>query len=498
MGRNDAVRAGDGLFGIGVFPHKMLCVKRPAAFVLATAVLMTGCALNRSGQPGADRSSPVSEAAVRSHMAFLASDAMNGRGSGTRDEWIAASYLGAQMQQWGLEPLGDSGGFVQQIEIVRPETARPPTLSVGGTTYTHGQQMRVLALAGSHAAGPLQKYAAGTPVNAGAALLMPSGSPASTGKVAGPIPAAATAGAAIVLTLENPGAPRPPAGARIPSPPPRILGVQAQPTSPARPTVVALDADTYAAVSGFGEGTTISIDAELKDGPRTHTWNAVGRLTGSDPAAAGEVILLSAHLDHVGARTPPGAAAGADTIYNGADDDASGTVAVLELARALAAGPRPKRTIVFAFFGSEEAGGFGSRFFADSPVVPLAQIVANLQFEMIGRPDGKVPPHTLWLTGYERSTLGPALAKQGAKLVQDPHPEQSFFTRSDNIQFARRGVIAHTVSSFGLHKQYHQPSDEIGLIDFAHMTDAIRSMVEPVRWLANSGFKPDWLPGMKP
>ena len=119
---------------------------------------------------------------------------------------------------------------------------------------------------------------------------------------------------------------------------------------------------------------------------------------------------------------------------------------MLELARAIALGPRPKRTIVFAFFGSEEAGGFGSRYFADRPVVPLSQIVANLQFEMIGRPDDKVPPHTLWLTGYERSTLGPALAKQGAKLVQDPHPEQSFFTRSDNIQFARRGVDrAHRV-----------------------------------------------------
>ncbi len=202
------------------------------------------------------------------------------------------------------------------------------------------------------------------------------------------------------------------------------------------------------------------------------------------------IILVRAHH-----RTLPRAA---DTIYNGADDDASGTVAVLELARALALGPRPKRTIVIAFFGSEESGGFGSRYFADRPVVPLTQVVANLQFEMIGRPDDKVPPHTLWLTGYERSTLGPELAKQGAKLVQDPHPEQSFFTRSDNIQFARRGVIAHTVSSYGLHKEYHQPSDELKTIDFAHMTDAIQSMLKPILWLANSTYKPDWLPGMKP
>ena len=200
----------------------------------------------------------------------------------------------------------------------------------------------------------------------------------------------------------------------------------------------------------------------MKPGARTQTWNAVGRLTGSDPASAAEVILLSAHLDHLGTRSAPNAAPGADTIFNGADDDASGTVAVLELAEALAAGPRPKRTIVFALFGSEEAGGLRVAYFARSSARCRSQVVvANLQFEMIGRPDDKVPPHTLWLTGYERSTLGPALAKQGAKLVQDPHPEQSFFTRSDNIQFARRGVVAQTVSSFGLHKEYHQPSDEV-------------------------------------
>jgi len=444
--------------------------------------------------------SPISEASIRSHMQFLASDALNGRGSGTRDEWIAASYLGAQLQLWGLEPLGGSG-FVQEIEIERPETAAPPSLLVDGRKYMHGQEMRVQFLSGSRVSGPLQKYVAGAPVKAGAVLLMPPAAPtAASGATGKPTPAPpappVTAGSSIVLTLENPGLPRPPAGARLPGLPARIVGIESQ--APARPTTIVLGREAYAALTALADGSTVVVEAEVKPGPRTRTWNAVGRLAGSDPALAREVILLSAHLDHVGARTPANAASGADTIYNGADDDASGTVAVLELARAIALGPRPKRSIVFAFFGSEEAGGFGSRFFADRPVVPLAQIVANLQFEMIGRPDAKVPPHTLWLTGYERSTLGPTLAKQGAKLVQDPHPGQSFFTRSDNIQFARRGVIAHTVSSFGLHKEYHQPSDEIALIDFAHMTDAIRSMLDPIRWLANTGFKPEWLPGMRP
>jgi Zn-dependent M28 family amino/carboxypeptidase len=232
-------------------------------------------------------------------------------------------------------------------------------------------------------------------------------------------------------------------------------------------------------------------------GEGNRTWNAVGRLTGRDPVRGAEVILLSAHLDHLGSREPkPGASA--DAIYNGADDDASGTIAVLELMEALARGPRPARSIVFAFFGSEERGGFGSRYFADQGTVPLTSMVANLQFEMLGRPDPKVPARTLWLTGYERSNLGPELARRGARLVQDPHPDQKFFVRSDNIQFARRGVIAHTVSSYGLHKEYHTPADEIRMIDFGHMTEAIRSMVGPIRWLASSSFKPEWVPGMKP
>jgi aminopeptidase-like protein len=104
----------------------------------------------------------------------------------------------------------------------------------------------------------------------------------------------------------------------------------------------------------------------------------------------------------------------------------------------------------------------------------------------------------LWLTGYERSNLGPELWNQGANIAPDPHPEQNFFMRSDNIQLARAGVVAQTVSSFGLHSDYHRASDEIKTIDFPHMTESIQSMLAPVLWLANSDFKPEWMPGQKP
>src|SRR5215212_9965624 len=152
------------------------------------------------------------------------------------------------------------------------------------------------------------------------------------------------------------------------------------------------------------------------------TWNAIGILRGSDPGATGEALMLSAHLDHLGVNE----AITGDKIFNGADDDASGSVAVLELARVLAAGTKPQRTIYFICFGSEETGGFGARSFIANSPVPLEKIVADFNFEMLGRPDAKVPLGALWLTGYERSTLGPELVKQGAALVADPHPDQNF------------------------------------------------------------------------
>ena len=231
----------------------------------------------------------------------------------------------------------------------------------------------------------------------------------------------------------------------------------------------------------------------FENSPRTETWNAIGILRGSD--SAGEVVLLTAHLDHLGIG-PPNAAG--DSIYNGADDDASGTTAVLALAHAFAAGPRARRTMVFALFGSEELGGLGNAGFLAHPPVPLASIVANLEFEMIGRPDPAVPDDALWLTGYERSNLGPELAKHGAHVLPDPHPRENFFQRSDNIALARRGIIAQTVSSYGLHKDYHQPSDELAKIDFNHLDSAIASMVDPIRWLAGTAWRPAWNPGGKP
>ena len=116
-----------------------------------------------------------------------------------------------------------------------------------------------------------------------------------------------------------------------------------------------------------------------------------------------EIILLSAHLDHLGVRN--------GKTYPGADDDASGTVAVMELARSLAKEPKPRRTIVFALWGSEETGMIGARYFLTHPTFDLQDIVANLEFEMIARADPKVQHDQLWLTGWERTDLGTGIGR---------------------------------------------------------------------------------------
>src|SRR5205085_11472327 len=138
-----------------------------------------------------------------------------------------------------------------------------------------------------------------------------------------------------------------------------------------------------------------------------------------------------------------------DNIYNGACDDASGTATVLELARAIAAGAKPKRTVVFALFGSEELGGLGSTYFLSHSPIPLADYTANLEFEMLAWPAPKLQPNVLWMTAFDRTDFGPDLAKHGANLVADPYPGQDFFQRSDNYVLATKGLVAQPIGTPG-------------------------------------------------
>ncbi|HEY9229753.1 MAG TPA: M28 family peptidase, partial [Gemmatimonadaceae bacterium] len=242
-------------------------------------------------------------------------------------------------------------------------------------------------------------------------------------------------------------------------------------------------------------GKTIRSAIKFSEQP-TLGGNVVGIIEGSDPTMRNEHVLVDAHYDHLGIRLPaPGST---DSIYNGADDDASGTTAVIEIARAIKAGPPPKRTLIFAATTGEEVGLVGTNWYIAHPVRPLSEMVSNLEIEMIDRPDALAGgPRKAWLTGYERSTMGDTLAAHGVPIVQDPRPDQGFFQRSDNIAFARMGIPAHTLSTFDLHADYHHANDEASLADFNHMAGVIDAGVTAVRLLAD-GFKPVWHSGCKP
>ncbi len=232
----------------------------------------------------------------------------------------------------------------------------------------------------------------------------------------------------------------------------------------------------------------------LPSANRMQSANVVGVLQGSDPLLKDEIVLVTAHYDHIGF----GRAVDGDSINNGADDDASGVTALIEMSKALRQGPKPKRTIVFMAITGEEVGGFGTRWYIAHPVRPLEKTVVDLNVEMIAHVDSLAGGFgKAWLTGYERSTMGDLLADNGIPLVPDPRPTQRFFERSDNVAFARIGIPAHSLSSYNLLTPYHHPKDEPSIIDAPHMAQVIGATARALRLLAE-GPKPEWHPGGKP
>lgn len=452
------------------------------------AVLMLLANFNGFAQKA--KKSFVEERNVRAEMQFLAGDALQGRGSGTVFERIAAEYIGSQFMQFGLEPAGekDADGkqtFVQTVEVAGRSVLQDLKVSGDlGNSFAMDKDFAFFSISSKDIVGELQKLKVGEKAKSGAVVFLTVDENAQFSAFQESIGQFFRDGAVAVFVSET---------KRFSDDWKEIT--DRKPALGRRGSLAVTTKSGTEVLSKLADGTKIEMRGTFSEPQKGATWNAMGKITGTDPKLAAEVILLTSHLDHLGVR--PNAPTD-DKIFNGADDDASGTVAVLELARVLASGKKPKRTVYFVCFGSEEAGGHGATYFVNNLPFPKEKLVANLEFEMIGRPDAKVKPEELWLTGYERSNLGAELAKRGAKLVQDPHPEENFFQRSDNYTLARQGIIAHTVSSFGLHTDYHHASDEVKTIDFVHMTRSINSMVTPVQWLINSNFVPTWYEGKKP
>ncbi len=469
----------------------------PVAWLAPMAAGQAAATSSRSKpRPGAGLT--VCERCIRAHEEFLASDAMQGRGSGTHDELVAATYVASELRQYGIGPAGDNGSYIQRVPTIQRKITSSPQLKITlpglgpssePITWDYGREFLVAVLTRTEFSGPLQKLDADELGNAenpriepGAVVLV-TGSEYRKAKQAAFSLASNGAAATLMLADDSDLENFQEAGEQLPNLLDRLEEGSAEDLN----NVLELNRHAFRALERMPEGTMLRFEAPSSE-QKGSTWNVVGILPGKIPSLQHAAILFSAHLDHLGIGTP----VNGDNIYNGADDDASGTTAVLEIARVLGRGPRPQRPVIFALFGSEEMGGLGSTYFRDHPPVPLQDIAANLEFEMIGRPDPAVKDDTLWLTGWERSNLGPALAARGARLVGDPHPAENFFSRSDNFVLAKRGVVAQTISSYGLHTDYHQPSDDLAHLDFKHMDAAIESILAPLEWLVNSSFRPTW------
>jgi hypothetical protein len=274
-----------------------------------------------------------------------------------------------------------------------------------------------------------------------------------------------------------------------------------------QPLLTTLGADFAAAqsVSAFAVqplgAAQLHVHARIRPVERSSAPNVVAMLEGSDPTLKNEYVVFSAHMDHVGVAGPRGSggcrADGADSICNGADDDGSGTVAVVELAEAFARlNPRPKRSLIFLNVSGEEKGLWGSAYFAEHTPVPVQQIVADLNIDMVGR-NWK---DTIVAIGKEHSDLGTTLNRIAAahpelnmRAIDDIWPNENFYFRSDHYNFARKGVPILFFFN-GTHADYHRPGDSPDKIDAEKESRIARLIFYLGLDVANGAARPKWNP----
>lgn len=222
--------------------------------------------------------------------------------------------------------------------------------------------------------------------------------------------------------------------------------------------------------------------------------NVVGMLEGRDPELRDEFVVFSAHMDHIGTGTPDEAG---DSIFNGADDDASGTVTIVELAEAFASmDVAPRRSMIFLLVSGEEKGLWGSRYYADNPTVPIEQIVANLNADMVGRNWSD----SIVVIGKEHSDLGVTMNEVNAQhpelgmvAMDDIWPEENFYGRSDHYNFARKGVPILFFFN-GTHDDYHGRDDEVDRIDTEKASRIGKLMFYLGVEVAERTARPEWDP----
>lgn len=221
--------------------------------------------------------------------------------------------------------------------------------------------------------------------------------------------------------------------------------------------------------------------------------NVVGLVRGSDPVLANTFLIVSAHYDHLGQRGTEG-----DTIFNGANDNGSGVIALVELAKCFGAmKTKPKRSILFIAFWGEEKGLQGARHYAQNPMAPLAKTVGMVNLEQLGRTDDVEGPQVsrFAITGFDLSSLPASLAESAKKagVAVDSRPQgDPYFAASDNAALAAAGVPAHTASVSYAFPDYHRATDHWDKIDYANLAKVVRAIGFGVLDLAQAGRIPTW------
>jgi len=443
------------------------------------------------------------------HLSFLASDEMRGRDTPSPELEVAAEYLADRFREMGLEPAGDEGSFIQrwpfeQLMLEAGESFASARVGDWEAAWEYGQEY--FALPGPEGGVEGRAVYAPSPASLGQGLppeaqgrtllvSLPDGLGPDFGLVIQAGMQAGVAGVVLIMdedTSESDifqiaGAVE---GGAIQAMPFPIIGIRLD---------LGEELMEQAGIEprGARDPPEAYEDLQLRYrtvfGQETHSVpNVVAVLPGSDPELGGTYVVLTAHFDHVGVGPPDESG---DSIFSGADDNASGTSALLKTAAAFAALPEaPARSILFLAVSGEEKGLLGSQYYAGSPTVPEGSMIANLNMDMVSRNH----PDTVYGIGEEFTTLGD-LAREvarehpelGLTVAADPEPEEQAFLRSDHFSFVQHGIPALMLTTW-LHDDYHAPSDTPDRTDPDKAARIARLAFLMAHRIASDPGEPEW------
>jgi hypothetical protein len=531
---------------------------------ICVLVLALGGAVLPAGATSEAREG-INAADVKEWLSYIASDELQGRDTFSAGLGLAAAYIEDHLRPWGVKPGGDAGSYLQVVRVlgVKSTSHSSVTVNVRGQTRVFGDGAGVtfprnpggkrtvvarrVEFAGYGLDLPAEDHMdfRGKDVNGAAVVWLGSAGPKTVDakyrrvltsraryatddlKALASVGPASQRGGAGQGTPAAPGTPPPDftTAQRLDNEqPPRITAGDEFFTflfskAPVSYEELKRKADAQDPLPSFkldDVTLTFNVDTTYEVVRTQLTHNVIGIVEGSDPVLKNSYVVIGAHYDHVGyaeaevsdGSTRPAApgrvTAGAvdDRIWNGADDDGSGTVAVMALAKAFAQGPRPKRSLVFIWHAGEERGLYGSRYFADYPTVPIGNVVAKLNIDMIGRNrDNKSDEaNTLYLVGSDRisSELHEISREANRALPQpmtldyemnDPSDVEQIYYRSDHYSYASKGIPVIFFTT-GLHPDYHANTDEVSKIEFGKLTHVAQLVYEIADRLADLDHPP--------